>query len=1050
MIEFLPHLKSGNAGGNDGKTIEGCQNDDKNVLEMDVPQVSLKLIFRGQEQPSLQSIDFISDTNKYKADAPQDRDLTKAVAIVLLLFRSYSTRPELTLFRIRAAKPGNLIDTILNAKKQSQNKSPICALANGAFLRLFLKPRPVTSRYLDIDQERLKPTAINVVLDGRAIDDPKIISQITALIAARKNWNLSDYTIDVLPEPRDPGSTVSQLQAISPGKAEPAERSTFSYVPGSPTFLANRHVEQPLCPYKGLFAFWEQDADVFFGRESLIQLLTEKLDQKHIVQVSGPSGSGKSSLVAAGLIPALKASDTWQVLYCRPGSDPFASLASALIPHLKPSDDEISRAAQLPKLREVLEKGQLRYLLRRAVAANGNRALLLFIDQFEELYTQCNTQTLRDSFLDTLLTLVGADAVANAPRIRLVYTIRADFANRLLSHRGFTDAIQDADVKIGPMNREELDSVIRRPASLRNVRFEEGLAERILNDAGVEPSTLPLLEFALAELWERQTEGTLTHAGYERIGQLSGAIAHQAEKIIRGLGSSQQEVARHILARLVRLADESGEHTRQRIPLAALYSEELLNKDAGRKVLDQLTQARLVTVAVASDQRQRMVEIAHEALVRRWPRLKQWLEEDREILVWRQRLGSIIQGWQQTGRDDGFLLRGSLLDEAKLWLTRRANDLTPEEKDFINASLNLQRRERANRAIGRFELLVTSSGSDLEKQNAESISEREAVRLAKDLPFLGRPGTWRLQINLIPVPAAHAHDLRPRLAHLSMSTVLPLLSAAAPADLATDHPDDAAQELVASQKLDEQTFALLKSLQLQGASGLALELISPQLDGIPDPNARLKFASILFDMMHIRGRYADAAELIHQELALYPPNAEVHSPLLLPLKIRFIHHQMFYRPVSELWPQMGDLLNCCDRTQDPESDGDILFMLGGNLGTLRGNYQEARQFLVRAIAHAKQQRDYYILARSLRKYGDLLRNRGHFNFARDVLLEALRLSGRGRGTRQRIYILGCLGDLERQRKNHAAASEHFDRAIELARATFIPGWLWPDPQKLDT
>ena len=154
----LPHLQSGNAGGNDDKRIESRQNDDKNMPEMDVPQVSLKLIFRGQERPSLQSIDFISGTNKYKADAPQDRDLTKAVAIVLLLFRSYSTRTELTLFRIRAAKPGSFVDTILNAKKQSQNKSPICALANGAFLRLFLKPRPVTSRYLEIDQERLKPT----------------------------------------------------------------------------------------------------------------------------------------------------------------------------------------------------------------------------------------------------------------------------------------------------------------------------------------------------------------------------------------------------------------------------------------------------------------------------------------------------------------------------------------------------------------------------------------------------------------------------------------------------------------------------------------------------------------------------------------------------------------------------------------------------------------------------------------------------------------------------------------------------------------------------
>jgi tetratricopeptide (TPR) repeat protein len=1035
----LPHLKSGNAGGNDGKTIEGCQNDDKSVLEMDVPQVSLKLIFRGQEQPSLDSIEFLAGPDKYKADAPQDRDLTKAVAVVLLLFRAHSPSPELTLFRIRAAKSGSFVDTILNAKKQSQNKSPICALANGAFLRLFLKPRPVTSRYLDIDQERLKPTAVKVIHDGRTIDDPKIISQITSLIAARKNWNLSDYTIDARPEPRDTGSTGSELQTISTLKPELAERSSSAAL-GNPTFRGDHRVARNLCPYKGLFAFWEQDAEVFFGRESLTQLLVDKLDQKHIVQVSGPSGSGKSSLVAAGLIPALKISDTWQVLYCRPGSDPFASLASALIPHLKPSEDEISRAGQLPKLREVLAQGQLCYLLRQALAANGDRALLLFIDQFEELYTQCNTQTLRDIFLDTLLTLMGADAVATAPRIRLVYTIRADFANRLLSHRGFTDAIQDADVKIGPMNREELDSVIRKPASLRNVRFEEGLTERILNDAGVETSTLPLLEFALAELWERQTEGMLTHAGYERIGQLSGAIAHQAEKVIRSLGPSQQEVARHIFARLVRLADESGEHTRQRVPLAGLYSEDLLNKDAGRKVLDQLTQARLVTVAMASDQRQQMVEIAHEALVRRWPRLKQWLEEDREILVWRQRLDSLIQGWQQTGRDDGFLLRGSLLDEAKLWLTRRSNDLTPAEKEFINASLNLQRRERTNRAIGRFELLVANSGSDLERQNAESIGAREAVRLAKDLPFLARPGTWRLQISLIPVPAAHAPDLRPRLAHLSMSTVLPLLSAAAPAELATDHLDGSAQEL-ASQKLDEQTFALLKGLQLQGASGLALELISPQLDGISDPNARLKFASILFDMMHVRGRYADAAELIRQELALYPPNAEVHSPLLLPLKIRFIHHQMFYRPVTELWPQMGDLLNCCDRTQDPESYGDILFMLGGNLGTLRGHYQEARRFLVRAIEYAKQQRDHYILTRSLRKYGDFLRNRGHLSFARDVLLEALRLAGRGRGTRQRIYVLGCLGDLERQRKNYAAASEHFDRAIELARATFIPGWL---------
>jgi tetratricopeptide (TPR) repeat protein len=591
------------------------------------------------------------------------------------------------------------------------------------------------------------------------------------------------------------------------------------------------------------------------------------------------------------------------------------------------------------------------------------------------------------------------------------------------------------------MNRDELDSVIRMPASLHRVRFEEGLAERILTDAGAEPGTLPLLEFALTELWSRQGERTLTHSVYEQIGQLSGAIAQRGENAFRGLSPVQQEVARHILTRLVHIADEDGEHTRQRIPLGALYGEELLNKDAGRKVLSLLTEARLLTVGLSNDGRQQMVEIAHEALVRRWPRLRQWLQEDREILVWRQRLGFIIQEWHQTGRDDGFLLRGSLLDEARLWLSRRANELTPAEKEFINASLSLQHRERANRAIGRFELLVDSSASDPENEHACSVGEREAERLSKDLPFFGRPGTWRLQINVIPVSVARSPGLSSPLPHLPIKTVLPLLSAAVPAELDNDYPEGLAPDIEATQKLDDQTFALLKSLQLQGASGLALELLNPQLDGISDPDARLKFASILFDMMHIRGRYADAAELIRQELALHPPNAEIYSPILLPLKIRLIHHQMFYRPVTELWPQMIDLLACCSQTQDSESCGEILCMLGGNLGTLRGNYQEARHFLFRAIRHARQRRDHYILARCLRKYGDLLRYRGHYQLSKDALLEALRLSGHGRGTRQRIYILGCLGDLERQRQNYAAASEHFERAMELTRTTFIPGWL---------
>ncbi len=408
----------------------------------------------------------------------------------------------------------------------------------------------------------------------------------------------------------------------------------------------------PPCPYRGLLAFREEDADVFFGREALIHILKEKLARKNIVQVSGCSGSGKSSLVAAGLVPTLKSSGSWRIVYLRPGTDPFGALASALMPHLEPDRDTISTAARLPQLREVLHQGDLRFLLVQISRSSGVNGLLLFVDQFEELYTHCGNQPVRDRFLDMLVTLGSSSS-----NIKLIYTMRADFSSRLLSHRRFVDEIQDGDVKIAPMNRDELEAAIRMPALQRNVQFEDGLVDRILTDAGRDPGVLPLTEFALTELWNRQVDHVLTHPAYERIGQLSGAIAHRAESVFRSLTPQQQEAVRQILIRLVRLAEEGGEDTRQRIPLSALLSEALLNSDAGRSVLAVLADARLLTVGVESGARQEMVEIAHEALVRRWPRLNQWLQEDRDVLVWRQRLRLLIRDWEQTGRDDGFLLR---------------------------------------------------------------------------------------------------------------------------------------------------------------------------------------------------------------------------------------------------------------------------------------------------------------------------------------------------------------------------------------------------------
>jgi hypothetical protein len=431
--------------------------------------------------------------------------------------------------------------------------------------------------------------------------------------------------------------------------------------------------------------------------------------------------------------------------------------------------------------------------------------------------------------------------------------------------------------------------------------------------------------------------------------------------VYRSFNTLQQEAARHILTRLVRLAEDGGEDTRHRMALAALFSEDLLNRDTGRRVLAVLAESRLVTVGVERGGRQEMVEIAHEALVRRGPRLTQWLQDDREILVWRQRLRLILREWEQTGRDEGFLLRGPLLDEARLWLSSRSNDLTCEEKDFISCSLGLWHRERLRKPISRLELLVENPGLGQHGDWPGEPKAGEQERSPSDSAFLARPGTLRLQINVIPVSEGQKPALRSRLPQLPFETLAPIFSMASPMDAADAEDIEHFESAKGLHNLDDQTFELVRDLQMRGSSGLALELLNPRLDGISDPNVRLKFASIVFDMMHVRGRYADAAELIRQELALHPRNGEGHSPLLVPLKIRLVHHQMLYRPVDELWAQMSDLLACSDCAQDAESHGEILFMLGGNLGTLRGQYGEARRFLVLATRHAKRRRDHYLL-----------------------------------------------------------------------------------------
>jgi hypothetical protein len=283
-------------------------------------------------------------------------------------------------------------------------------------------------------------------------------------------------------------------------------------------------------------------------------------------------------------------------------------------------------------------------------------------------------------------------------------------------------------------------------------------------DAGAEPGTLPLLQFALAQLWERQTGALLTHAAYDDIGRLSGAIANRAEAVFRGLSSTQLQLARGILTSLVHLAEDGDAHTRRRLPVANLYSQDRLNPDEGRHVLYVLVEARLLTAGLQQDLRQETVELAHEAVIRRWPRFRQWLQEDGDLIAWRERLRTILEQWQNSGRDDGFLLRGPLLDEASVWLARQGTHPTLAERHLIEASYARRQQDRWNRPVRSLDVLIDASPHDIDGALDPSSHGQAA----------GAGRLWRLRVQLFAVPAVQERELCLRLPQVPANQALPL------------------------------------------------------------------------------------------------------------------------------------------------------------------------------------------------------------------------------------------------------------------------------------
>nr|WP_244329096.1 hypothetical protein [Tolypothrix sp. PCC 7910] len=371
--------------------------------------------------------------------------------------------------------------------------------------------------------------------------------------------------------------------------------------------------------------------------------------------------------------------------------------------------------------------------------------VLLIADQFEEIYTLCNNQKIRRQFLDCLLASIETPTSLSASATVLVITMRADFLGNALSYRPFADVLQNAGLKLGPMNREELIQVIEKPAQKLGVRFESGLVERILEDVENQPGNLPLLEFALTELWNRRTGKQLTHKIYEEIGQVEGALARHADEKYGNLTDEEKEKVRRIFIQLVR-PGEGAEDTR-RIAIKTQLGEQ------SWALVKQLADARLV-VTSRNATSQETVEVVHEGLIRNWGELREWMNTNRVFRAWQERLRSAKAQWEATQRDSGSLLRGAALAEAEEKLKERPEELI-DEQEFIEQSIQegerlkqaeVARRKREIRtawgiAAGSLVAVVISGGLGLMAWNQTKQSDLNlAESLGRNSLFLFNQG----------------------------------------------------------------------------------------------------------------------------------------------------------------------------------------------------------------------------------------------------------------------------------------------------------------------
>jgi WD40 repeat protein/energy-coupling factor transporter ATP-binding protein EcfA2 len=456
-----------------------------------------------------------------------------------------------------------------------------------------------------------------------------------------------------------------------------------------------------VAPYRGLRVFGEEDAPFFFGRDREVQRLLEKLKSSRFVAVLGPSGSGKSSLVRAGLVPELRAGalaevEDWHVVMLRPGAAPLTAVAAQLA-GLRAGQ---SMQATLDELARDPRSLHLSVELALADRSPGERVLVV-VDQLEEVFTLCDDEAERRQLFSALLYATSAPG----GRTVVTVTMRSDFYGRCAAYPELAQLITAQQMLVGPMDIDGLRQAIEEPARRVGLELEEGLPETILADVVAEPGALPLLEHALLELWERRRGEMLTLEGYRQAGGVHDALAQRADEIFDQLSADQQQIARRTLLRLTQ-PGEGTEDTRRRAPRSELAPTE--SDDSFDDVIDRLVDARLLTTG-RNETGLEVIDVSHEALIRGWPRLRGWIDADRAGLLIHRRLTDAAREWDTLDREPGALYRGARLAGAREWAADHADDLSGLEREFLTASQATEHSEleAAKRRTRRLRALAT-------------------------------------------------------------------------------------------------------------------------------------------------------------------------------------------------------------------------------------------------------------------------------------------------------------------------------------------------------